>query len=94
MPRESITDIQRRRQKRYPLDRICFRSDEESARADRMIFKQYFSGEIDIETCCEMVAKNNCIDFVTPHQLDLFWRGTGWIMTFGNGENEWTVNRG
>ena len=79
--RDGIFDSQRARIALFPKGRIPFKKGSwEAARADIRTRRSFFAGEIDIETCCEQVARNNYLDEVKQNDLICFWRKSGWIL--------------
>ena len=55
-------DQEFRQRKKFPKDRIAFRSVKQTVVEDQKDFKEYFDGVIDFDTLRARIAKNNLLD--------------------------------
>lgn len=66
---EHMRQKQKARQKKFPLDRICFMHGELYANEDVRIIKQYRLKEITMDQACRAIAQNNYLTNVTRDQF-------------------------
>ena len=66
---DGIVEEQKVRVKKFPSDRIAFRSSVDSAKKDASTFKSFSSGHLPISMAVECIRKNNHLPYVTEEQF-------------------------
>ena len=82
MKKKTSADIRNEQEERalkYPLNRIAFRKDWNTAIEDQREFRRFVHGEIDMRTLCDLVKENNHLPRVTESQMMNALRNTGWL---------------
>ena len=80
--RRTTNDIKMEQEQRalnYPLNRIAFRKDWNTAIEDQREMRRFVHGEIDMNTLCNLIRDNNHLPRVTETQMICTLKNTGWI---------------
>lgn len=67
--KETLYEEQKRRQERFPPDRICFLRSATAAQEDRATMNAFRRGSISMVTACQQIAFHNKLDYVTKDQF-------------------------
>ena len=79
MNKEPYYEEQRRRQEKFPKDRICYSPFPSSAKEDQRAMRMFVKGEISFRMLCRQLALNNYLDYVTDEQAWKALRDSGYI---------------
>lgn len=79
MRNEEIYQEQKKRQAKFPKDRICYCRLPTSAMEDQRSMRSFARGEITLKTLCIQLAWNNYLDYVSEEQAWKALRESGYV---------------